>query len=203
MVTILNYGVGNLSSIKNMLKKIGVESIITDDAKIVSEASKLILPGVGSYDYCVTKINESNFRDTLVEKVLQQKVPILGICLGLQLMGKSSQEGKLNGLGWIDASCVKFQFENNSSFKIPHMGWNDVRQTKESKLLSKMYEDPRFYFVHSYHLQCNDPKDILLTANYGYDFTCAIEQENIYGVQFHPEKSHKYGMKLIENFVRL
>ncbi len=203
MIAIVDYGVGNLSSIKNMLKKVGAESIITKDISVIKSARKLILPGIGSFDYCVSKLNESGCKETLISQVCDSKIPVLGICVGLQLMGKSSEEGKLQGLGWIDAACVKFKFPNSDLLKIPHMGWGNVFFRKESKLLLNMYPDPRFYFVHSYHLECEDPGDVLLTAHYGYDFACAIEKENIYGVQFHPEKSHKFGMKLIENFVRL
>lgn len=204
MIAIIDYGCGNLGSIQNMLKKLGAESIITSDAKQITIASKLILPGVGAFDTGIKNLHEKGMWDILNKKVLEQKIPILGICLGMQLMTKNSEEGKLNGLGWIDAFTIRFNFSKiNEKKKIPNMGWNFIEIKKQSKLFTEMYKNPKFYFVHSYHVKCNESNDVLATANYGYTFDCAFEHDNIYGVQFHPEKSHKYGMKLLQNFVNL
>ncbi|HTN06106.1 imidazole glycerol phosphate synthase subunit HisH [Agriterribacter sp.] len=203
ILTIIDYGVGNLSSIKNMLKKIGVDSIISNKTDDLINADKLILPGVGHFDYGIQHLHESGLMDPLNDKVLQHKTPILGICLGVQLLTQSSEEGKEKGLGWIKGRTVAFDKPKlDGNHKIPHMGWIDIKGFENSKLFTGMYDEPRFYFVHSYHLQLDNPADVLATANYGYNFAIGIEHENILGVQFHPEKSHKYGMKLLENFVK-
>lgn len=200
MVVIVNYGVGNSASIKNMLRKAGFDGIISSDANEIAKATKLILPGVGSFDHAVKNLRSSNFMDVLNKKVLQDKVPILGICLGMQLMTESSEEGSEKGLGWVKAKTVKFNLADKS-VKIPHMGWNDILLKKQSKLFPEKTADMRFYFVHSYHVVCENPNDVLATCNYGGDFTCAFEYENIIGTQFHPEKSHKFGMTLLKNFI--
>ena len=192
---------GNIGSLENMIKKAGGESIVTSDIKEIEKATKLLLPGVGAFDNGMKNLKELNLINILNEKVLKDKVPILGICLGMQLFTKSSEEGILLGLSWVDARTVKFGFENNN-LKIPHMGWNSIDVKKESKLFNELI-NPEFYFVHSYHLVCNNEKDILATTNYGYDFISSIEKDNICGLQFHPEKSLKYGLKVIENFVKL
>lgn len=200
MITIIDYGLGNLSSIKNMLKKLQINSIITSEVEEIKNAKKLILPGVGSFDHGMKKLNESKLIDVLNQKVILEKTPILGICLGMQLFTKESEEGVLPGLGWIDAKTIKFRFGIDSELKIPNMGWNNVKIEKESKLTSDITNDSRFYFVHSYFVQCNNKNDIILSSNYGLDYTCAIENRNIIGVQFHPEKSHKFGMTILNNF---
>lgn len=205
MIVIINYDVGNLGSILNMLKKIGAEAIISSNQEDIKKADKLILPGVGSFNYGMEKLQQSGLIELLNRKVLNEKTPILGICLGLQLFTKKSEEGKLNGMGWIDAQTVKFQFNSEQKqLKIPHMGWNEVAVKKQSVLFKDMsFEESRFYFVHSYYVQCNQEQDILTTTHYGYDFHSGVEKENIVGVQFHPEKSHKFGLKLLKNFVEL
>jgi len=203
-IVILNYGMGNLGSIQNMLKHIGVESIISNNITDIENADKLVLSGVGSFDTGMKNISDLGFVSVLNNKVLNEKTPILGICLGMQLFAESSEEGVLPGLGWINADTVKFNFEPGlSKLKIPHMGWNLVNVQKDSILFGEMLEDSRFYFVHSYHLCCKDGEDTVSTTNYGYDFPSAIEKENIFGVQFHPEKSHKYGMRLLKKFVEI
>jgi len=202
MITVIDYGVGNLGSIINMFRKIGVDAKLTNNAQDIIEAEKLLLPGVGSFDYGMQMLNNSGYIPLLKTKVLEQKTPILGICLGMQLLSKRSDEGTSKGLGFIDAETVKFNVDTNI-YKVPHMGWAEVVNKKMSKLFNDMYDEPRFYFVHSYHMKCNDTQDVLLTANYGYEFVCGIEKDNIYGVQFHPEKSHKFGMKLLENFAKI
>lgn len=204
MLTIVDYGVGNLASIKNMLKKIGIESLISSDAKDVEAADKLILPGVGAFDTCADKLNASGLLPILNRRVLNDKTPVLGICVGMQMLMENSEEGVSPGLGWIRGSIVKFkQEEMPSGYKIPHMGWTDVSLCKPSRLFEGMYDEPRFYFVHSYHPKISNREDALLESHYGYTFVGALEHENILGVQFHPEKSHKFGMKLLENFVKL
>ena len=203
MITIVDYGVGNLISIKNMLKKGGIESKISSEKEDVLNADKLILPGVGSFDYGMKQLRMAGLADILNERVLNKKVPILGLCLGVQLLTGSSEEGNEKGLGWIKGKTVAFDKSKlSSSEKIPHMGWAEVKDFQQSKLFTGMYEEPRFYFVHSFHLQLENEADKLASSRYGYDFTAGIEHDNILGVQFHPEKSHKFGMKLLENFAK-
>ena len=202
MLTIVDYGVGNLASIKNMLKKTGVDSLISSDADAILAADKLILPGVGAFDTCAEKLQQSGLTEVLNRKVLEQKTPVLGVCVGLQLLMEGSEEGVLPGLGWIRGHVVRFKQELlPPDLKIPHMGWADIEVCKLSKLFDGMHEDPRFYFVHSYHLQIENREDALVEATYGYKFVAGVERGNIMGVQFHPEKSHKFGMRLFENFV--
>jgi len=191
-------------SIKKMLNRVGCgDTIISGDAKDIEQASKLILPGVGHFDYGMNHLNESGLVNILTKKVLQDRTPLLGICLGAQLLTKGSDEGILNGLGWIDAKTVKFEQEKLSrELKIPHMGWSDVSFRNKAPLFDDMPEDPRFYFVHSYHMQCKDKSDIAVTTSYGYEFTAGFIKDNIIGMQFHPEKSHKYGMQLLRNFIK-
>jgi imidazole glycerol-phosphate synthase subunit HisH len=204
MLTIVDYGVGNLASIRNMLKKIGVNSLITSCEKELLAASQLILPGVGAFDTCVAKLEESGLLPALNKKVLVDKIPVLGICVGMQLILEGSAEGRLSGLGWIKGKNVRFKQEHfPPGFKVPHMGWIEVTPAKDSRLFYKMPQEPRFYFVHSYYAELTSPKDALCYAEYGYSFVAGIEHENIMAVQFHPEKSHKYGMKLLENFTTL
>jgi len=200
MITILDYNMGNLGSIYNMLKKIGFKSIITNDKEKIWQASKIILPGVGSFDHAMKNLKELDMISILDEKAVGQKTPILGICLGLQIMAKSSSEGKLSGLGWIDAHVEKFP---SSDLPIPHMGWNYIYVKKENPLIRNLDENARFYFVHSYYFSCNKKEDVLSESLYGITFTSSIARENIFGVQFHPEKSHKYGMNVLQNFAEL
>lgn len=202
MITIVDYGMGNLGSIQNMFKRIKVESEITGDVNRVDSAKKILLPGVGSFDAAMQRINESGLKEVLDKKATEEKVPVLGICLGMQLLGQSSEEGKLAGLGWIDAQTIRFQF-TDSSLKVPHMGWNLVYKKNGSPLIENLPEEPRFYFVHSYYVQCSNPDDVLAVTQYGIDFDSIIQHENIFGAQFHPEKSHKFGMKLLQNFAQL
>ena len=201
MITIIDYGMGNLGSIKNMLKKIGVESLITCDPNLIEVATKIILPGVGAFDHAMKNLRSLNLIEVLNKKALIDKVPIIGICLGMQLLATDSEEGTLSGLGWLNAKVLKFNV--NKTFKVPHMGWNLVEIKKNHKLFENMYPGPRFYFVHSYYFKCNDSKDILSNTKYGIDFTSSVYNNNIMGVQFHPEKSHKFGMRLLANFAKI
>lgn len=203
MITIIDYGCGNLGSIRNMIRKIGGEAVITSDIEQIRQAKKIILPGVGSFDTGMNNLKQSGFIDILNEKAFTEKIPVLGICLGMQLMTKGSEEGNENGLGWFDAQTLKFRFPKGSANKIPNMGWKHVIQKKESKLFKEMYAEPRFYFVHSYYIESNQAEDVLATSVYGQEYVSAFEKENLCGVQFHPEKSHKFGMKLFTNFLAI
>lgn len=202
MTVIIQYGLGNVGSIYNMCKYVGREIMISDSLDEIEKATSLILPGVGSFDQGMSLLAKNNLRQLLQFKVLEQKVPILGICLGMQLMTKGSEEGNLPGLGWIDAHCVKFKFDKNENqLKIPHMGWNDVSAlNKKSQLLPLIDGELQFYFAHSYHIECN-PDFIIATTKYGYEFPVAFKKGNILGVQFHPEKSHQFGMNLLNSFI--
>lgn len=197
MITIIDYNLGNIGSLVNMFKKIGAEVQVASDISKIKDAKKLVLPGVGAFDNGMNSLLP--FIPVLEEKVLKEKTPILGICLGMQLFSKKSQEGKLKGLGWLEAETVRFKV---GDLKIPHMGWNVVVPQKKDTIFKNMDGEIRFYFVHSYHLVCPQ-ENILGKTNYGYDFVSAVEKENIFGVQFHPEKSHKFGIKLLENFINL
>lgn len=202
MITIIDYGMGNLGSIANMIKKIGGRSIITSDIFEIEKATKLILPGVGAFDNAILNLEKLNLIEVLNDKALVEKVPILGICLGMQLLTKSSEEGEKNGLGWIEAETLKFNFENeNKNLKIPHMGWNTVEQNLVHPLFNDMYEEPRFYFVHSYYVKPKYDSNVLTYSYYGLKFASAIHKDNIIGTQYHPEKSHKFGMKILKNFI--
>lgn len=204
MIAVIDYNMGNVGSVANMIKHVGGTSVLTNKHSDIEGADKIILPGVGSFDTGMQNLEKLDLIEILNKKVLKDKVPVLGICLGMQLISKSSEEGVLNGLGWIDAKTVKFNFESGSSLNIPHMGWNDVKiNTKNIGLFENMYDSSRFYFDHGYYLSCNDSKDIMGTSEYGYEFVSAVHMDNIYGVQFHPEKSHKYGMRVFENFISL
>jgi glutamine amidotransferase len=202
MLTIVDYGVGNFASIKDILKKVGADAIISSDEKDILNADKLILPGVGAFDTCASKLQASGLSNALNKKVLEERTPVLGVCVGMQLLMEGSEEGQLPGLNWIKGRIIKFKLDQlPANLKIPHMGWAEVHLNKSSRLFSDMYEEPRFYFVHSYHPQVDNPDDALVYATHGYPFVAGMEHENIMGVQFHPEKSHKFGMKLLHNFV--
>lgn len=201
MIGIIDYGLGNLGSIQNMLKVIGEKSIISSDISRLQECDKYILPGVGSFDAGMSKLNDSGLTDFIKQVAIKDKKTILGICLGMQLLGRKSQEGKLEGLGLIPFDNVKFKLED-TNLKVPHMGWDVVEFNKESPLLKSLKGTQRYYFVHSYHAVCDKDENILMTCDYGYKFPCAIIKDNIVGVQFHPEKSHDFGMALLENFVK-
>jgi imidazole glycerol-phosphate synthase subunit HisH len=202
MIVIIDYGMGNIGSIANMLKKVGANAAVaSSDADTIAQARKLILPGVGSFDHGMTKLKELGLVDVLHDRVCVAGVPVLGICLGMQLMTQRSEEGNLPGLGWIDAETVRFNFgPGQSALKIPHMGWNTVTIAKDGELFASIHEPPRFYFVHSYHAVCRCPEDVMARAHHGYEFVAGFSRANITGVQFHPEKSHKYGMTFLRNW---
>lgn len=202
MIAIIDYGVGNLGSIANMLKKVGVKSVITSNSKAIADAEKLILPGVGAFDNGMQNLRACGLADLLDQQVLEARKPILGLCLGMQLFTLKSEEGVEPGLGWLEAATVRFSFNGatSSSLKVPHMGWNYIQPKRSDPLLADLPNESRFYFVHSYHLVCSNTDDVLASTNYGYNFPAMVNRGNIYGAQFHPEKSHKYGMTLLKNF---
>lgn len=201
MITIVDYGMGNLGSICNMFKRIGVAASVTSDANQLAQATKILLPGVGAFDSAMQRINDSGLREVLDQKALHDRVPVLGICLGMQLLTRGSEEGKLPGLGWISATTRRFP--SKPGLKVPHMGWNLVAPTRPSALTDDLPAESRFYFVHSYCVQADEPADAVLRAHYGIDFDAALSHGNIHGAQFHPEKSHRFGMKLLANFARM
>lgn len=191
---------GNVKSIQSMLRKIGVKSQISHDLEVIASASRYILPGVGSFDTGMHYLNSSGIKEVLDRNVLEYKKPILGICLGMQLLTKGSQEGELEGLGWIDAEAYKFDFKTlNIDLPVPNMGWNIAQKSKNEKLWDGLDEN-RFYFVHSYYVKTKVADETLSSSQYGVEFASSIGKDNIYGVQFHPEKSHRYGMQLLKNF---
>lgn len=203
MITIVDYGMGNLGSVHNMFKYIGVQSQISGDLDVIHKAEKILLPGVGAFDAAMKRLGDTGLMNVLNQKALEEKVPILGICLGMQMLTRSSEEGALEGLGWIPAKTVRFKFEDRK-LKVPHMGWNLVHQVNDSPLIQEFPEESRFYFVHSYHVVADNDKYVLMRTNYGYEFDSVITNgDNIFGAQFHPEKSHKFGMKLFKNFAAL
>jgi imidazole glycerol-phosphate synthase subunit HisH len=202
-IVIVNYGMGNLNSVKRKLARLGISASISNLPEDILKAEKLILPGVGHFQKAVENIKELHLWDTLNDVILIKKKPILGICLGMQLMAKRSEEGKAEGFGWVNAEVVRFQVKDFLKYKIPHTGWNQITKAKSSTLMLGIPEYSQFYFVHSYHMRCNDTNDILNETEYEYIFTSAIERENIFGIQYHPEKSHDIGDKLLNNFIKL
>lgn len=204
MIVIIDYGMGNVGSIANMLSRLGAERVVTSDPEKIKSADKLILPGVGAFDQAMKRLEVQGLIPVLEHTVLMLRRPILGICLGVQLFTKRSEEGKLAGLSWIDAETIRFQLPpGDRDLKIPHMGWNNIEVKRNHPLLSGFDEPPRFYFVHSYHVSCQNQEDILATSVHGIEFTAAVCRENIMGTQFHPEKSHKFGLRLLRNFVEM
>lgn len=202
MIAIIDYHAGNIGSISNMIRKLGFESQVTNNKEVISRASKIILPGVGAFDWGMSKLEELDLLGILNKKVLVDKTPVLGICLGAQLMCRGSEEGIKPGMNWIEADVVKFKNEiKGKRYSVPHMGWDEVNRTKESAIFTGVASNQRFYFVHSYFIRCANPQDVLLKNTYGEEFDSAFEKDNIFGVQFHPEKSHKFGRQLLKNFV--
>lgn len=202
-ITVVDYGVGNLGAIPNMLKRLGATARITDKASEIERAQKLILPGVGAFDTAMSNLRSLDLIDTLGD-VRDRGVPILGLCLGMQLLARSSEEGSLPGLGWIPAEVVRFRLDDTDrSLHIPMMGWNYVRVIRPHGLVADLDDDPRFYFAHSYHLVCDHAEDVVALTTYGYDFPSVVQRGNVMGAQFHPEKSHRYGMRIFENFLAI
>lgn len=204
MITIVDGGLSNLGSVVNMLTYIGVESQVTCDPDVVRTAERLILPGVGAFDNGMASLQERGLIEPLNDAVLVRKVPVLGICLGMQLLCESSDEGQLPGLGWIRGRAMRFDLGNNPQrLRIPHMGWSAVDILRPGRLFPDPAEPNRFYFVHSYHVVCSDPADVAGTTWHGIDVTAAVEHGNIFGAQFHPEKSHRFGMRVLKTFAEI
>ena len=201
MITIVDYDMGNSRSVVNMLQRIGFKAEITRDHKKLESAEKLILPGVGSFDTAMKNLEHFELKELLDRKALIEKVPFLGICLGMQILTNSSEEGNLSGLGWIEGSASKFKSDND--IKVPHMGWNYIQPSSNSRLCKNLEDNSRFYFVHSYYVQVNEEEHSSMKTNYSLEFDSGIEKDNIFGVQFHPEKSHKFGMQILKNFAEL
>ncbi|KZN29562.1 imidazole glycerol phosphate synthase subunit HisH [Pseudoalteromonas luteoviolacea] len=201
MIAIVDYGSGNIQAIQNIFTKLKIETFFASTPEDLERADKIILPGVGAFDEAMTQLEKSGMRAALDHFAMVEKKPVLGICVGLQVMAKSSDEGELPGLGWFDASVKKFD-ESKINFKpkLPHMGWNEIEPTEAHPLLSNIDCEKGFYFIHSYYFEAHDEKDVLIKAHYGDDFCCAVRKDNIFGFQFHPEKSHSNGINLFKNF---
>ena len=202
-ILILDYGTGNLNSVKRTLDRIGTTATVSSRAGDVLRADKIIMPGVGHFGKAMAKLQELGLRDALSEAVLSKRIPVLGICLGMELMANTSEEGDSTGLGWIDAEAVRFDLGAATTYKVPHMGWNQVNVKKDSRLMKGIDDEAEFYFAHSYHLRVKDRADLLSETDYGVAFPSAIEKDNIFGVQYHPEKSHDAGRRVLRNFVEM
>lgn len=203
MIKIIDYGLGNVGAFRNVYKRLNVEVEIATTAAELADASKLILPGVGSFDHAMALLERSGMRAKLDELVLGARMPVLGICVGMQILARSSDEGSASGLGWIDGHVVDLRSLGDEDLLLPHMGWNDTKPVVETQLFAQLERDARFYYLHSYCVRCARPADVAAVALYGADFCSALRSENIYGVQFHPEKSHHFGTRLLQNFAEL
>ena len=203
MISLVDYGVANLGSMRNMLRRIGAETELVTTADGIAKASKVILPGIGAFDHGMEALDHLGLVEALRRRVLGDGVPLLGVCLGAQLLGESSAEGKRSGLGVVASRCERLPADHDAGIRVPHMSWAHIEPTRADPILDGLDETARFYFVHSYHLVCSDPTDVLAVARYGVPFTAMIRRGNIYGAQFHPEKSHRFGMRLLKNFVEL
>ena len=202
MITIVDYGMGNLRSVQKAFERVGVQVKISGTPDEILSADKIVLPGVGHFEKGVNNLKERGLFKVLNEAVLAKKIPIIGICLGMQLMTEFSEEGNCEGFGWIKGKTKKFSFEGNG-LKIPHMGWNNLIITKSDSLYDGISSDNFFYFVHSYYVSCDEENNILAETSYGNKFVSSFQKENIFGCQFHPEKSHDAGLKVLSNFVKL
>ncbi len=204
MITLIDYGLGNIKAFANVYKNLNIPVSIARNSDQLLDTERLILPGVGSFDYAMQRLTDSGMRETLDHLVINKGIPVLGICVGMQMLAKSSEEGTSPGLGWIDGVVKRF---DPSSFDycacIPHMGWNDVVPVGKSNLMLNLEQDARFYFLHSYYFHCFEAHDTIAASNYGIEFSSAVGHKNIYGVQFHPEKSHQWGMQLLRNFATM
>lgn len=204
MITIVDYGLGNVLAFSNVYKQLGIKVAIAKDASDLADATKLILPGVGAFDHAMELLLQSGMRDALDEMVMSRGVPVLGVCIGMQILAAASEEGHLPGLDWVPGKVCQFRAnEKSASLQLPHMGWNDVRPHGASAIFAGLESDARFYFLHSYYFQCTHDENILAETEYGTKFSCAVQAKNVFGVQFHPEKSHHFGKQLLKNFAGL
>ena len=204
MIAIIDYGLGNVKAFANVYKRLNIPVSIARQAGDFQTADKIILPGVGAFDYAMTLLEKSGMKEQLTELVIEHQVPVLGICVGMQMLAASSEEGKLPGLGWIDGEVKKFKLSSAAStMRIPHMGWNNINPVKTGGLMDGLDHNSKFYFLHSYYFKARCPENVIAITDYDGEFTCAVGSKNIYGVQFHPEKSHGWGVRLLENFSRL
>jgi glutamine amidotransferase len=201
MISVIDYGAGNVGSVIRMIEKVGGKAQRVSTAAELDSASIAILPGVGAFDYGMEQLAEKGLIEALHDAAMVRRIPILGICLGMQLMCKRSDEGVMRGLGWIDADVKKFEFDKASRLPIPHMGWNTIKLMRENRLLDNALARTRYYFVHSYRVSCSNPEDVIATTDYGDSFVSAFARDNLFGAQFHPEKSHRFGMAMIKNFL--
>ena len=200
MISIIDYKAGNPNSVKNMLKRLGWKDVfITSEPQEIDNCDKIVLPGVGSFDYCITQLENLHLIESLNQNVLIDKKPILGICMGMQLMSNKSEEGEKSGLGWINGNVI--QFKAKRGLPVPHMGWNTIEKGVNKKFRELNFVDGKYYFAHSYYFQCEDLNNIVAYTKYGEKFASIINKDNIYGVQFHPEKSHKWGLELFKSFI--
>ncbi|MDN5097937.1 imidazole glycerol phosphate synthase subunit HisH [Aliarcobacter butzleri] len=203
MIGIIDYGVGNIKAFANIYKNLNIPFKIVKDISEFENITKLILPGVGSFDHAMISLQNSGMKEKLDELVLEKETPVIGICVGMQMLAKSSEEGTLNGLGWIDGFVKKFDKSKIKNAPLPHMGWNNLILEKKNKIFDNLEENPRYYFLHSYYFECENKENVIATATYGEKFDCMINHKNIYGIQCHPEKSHHNGMQLLKNFGEL
>ena len=204
MITIVDYGLGNVRAFLNVYHRLNIAAKAASSAAELKAASKVVLPGVGAFDHAMERLEESGMRGTLEELALGARVPVLGVCVGMQILGRSSEEGKLPGLGWIEGRVRHFATQASfGELPLPHMGWNDVRPVAGNPLFRQLETDARFYFLHSYYMDCARARDVAAVSAYGIEFCCAVSAGNIYGVQFHPEKSHHDGTRLLKNFAEL
>ena len=203
MIGIIDYGVGNIKAFANIYKNLNIPFKIVKNISEFENITKLILPGVGSFDHAMISLQNSGMKEKLDELVLEKETPVIGICVGMQMLAKSSEEGTLNGLGWIDGIVKKFDKSKIKNAPLPHMGWNNLKIEKKNKIFDNLEENPRYYFLHSYYFECENKEDVIATATYGEKFDCMINHKNIYGIQCHPEKSHHNGMQLLKNFGEL
>ena len=201
MIKIIDYGLGNVKAFVNVYERLNISVSIAKTAHDLEGATKIILPGVGAFDQAMNKLNGSGLRESLDEHVLEKRTPVIGICVGMQIMARSSEEGVLTGLGWVNGVVKKFD-SSNPAVQLPHMGWNTIHPNG-NRLMADFNDQSRFYFLHSYYFECDDPSDTIATTEYGIRYTSALNHKNIYGVQFHPEKSHQWGIQLLKNFADL
>lgn len=204
MITIIDYGLGNIQAFVNVYERLNIKTKIARHPEDIKDATKIVLPGVGAFDYAISQLNASGMRDELEKQVLGNKIPVVGICVGMQMLARSSDEGNLPGLGWIDGKVRLFDTSLIPyKTRLPHMGWNSIIPKNNCHLLSGLTDKSRFYFLHSYYFVCNNEENVISTTEYGITYASAVNRDNIYGIQFHPEKSHSNGIQLLHNFAKL